>query len=201
MAAGFGLIAVACLLDSRITAVWSGSSFETAQLILAIGEGLAFNGMVGAIVLDILNSGAMENAAAVLSFGGFFQTVRLFGGELGASFTQFFLRRRQVFHFDQLASYVQSGSESVLQRQRLLFGAVHTNSATQDLASGRAAYLLGGGVQQQAFTLSIMDAFLLIAYVATGCLFLIVFYRGVNQGFPQIVALSSNPEAARQEQA
>jgi len=190
LATGFALIAIACLMDSRISTAWSGNSFEASELILAIGEGLAFNGMVGAIVLDLLNSGSVAKAADVLTFGGFFQSIRLFGGELGASFIQFFLHSRQVFHYDLLAAGITGGSEPVIERSRLLAGAMSAH-ATRDVAAGRSAEIFLGSVGQQAFTLSIVDSFTLIAYAATACLLVVVCLRSLKVGFPQIMAAST----------
>jgi MFS transporter, DHA2 family, multidrug resistance protein len=190
LATGFALVATGCLMDSRITTLWSGSSFDISQLVLAMGEGLAFNGMVGAIILDVLNSGALENASAVLTFGGYFQTIRLFGGEIGASFIQFFLHNRQVFHYDLLAAGINRGSEPVIQRTQLLY-AVMGPHGTKDIAAGRSAELFLSSVQQQAFTLSVMDSFTLIAYAATAWLFVVACLRSIKVGFPQIIASSA----------
>src|ERR1700761_9362160 len=44
---GFGLVGMACLLDSRIDSAWAGSNFVTAQALMAVGLALAFNSMVG----------------------------------------------------------------------------------------------------------------------------------------------------------
>jgi MFS transporter, DHA2 family, multidrug resistance protein len=190
LAAGFALVAIGCLMDSRITSLWSGNSFDVSQVVLAMGEGLAFNGMVGSIVLELLNSGSMEDPAAVLTFGGYFQTIRLFGGELGASFIQFFLHNRQVFHYDLLAMGIEGGSEPVIQRARLLSAAMSAH-ATKDVATGRSADLFLASVQQQAFTLSILDSFTLIAYAATACLLVVVCLLPMKVGFQQIIAASA----------
>jgi MFS transporter, DHA2 family, multidrug resistance protein len=193
---GFALVAVGCLMDSRITTLWSGSSFEVSQLVLALGEGFAFNGMVGTIVLTILNSGSMENAAAVLSFGGFFQTIRLFGGELGATFIQFFLHSRQVFHYDLLASDLEGGSAPVITRTHILTSAMRPQSTAGNIALGRSADLFAGSIKQQAFTLSIIDSFTLIAYAATACLLIVVCLRPMKIGFRQIIAASGAGKAS-----
>jgi MFS transporter, DHA2 family, multidrug resistance protein len=195
LAAGFALVAIGCLMDSRISTLWSGNSFVASQLVLAMGEGLAFNGMVGAIVLDLLNSGSMEKAADVLTFGGFFQTIRLFGGELGASFIQFFLHSRQVFHYDLLAAGIQGGSEPVIERAQLLAGAMRAHG-TKDVAAGRSAEIFLASVRQQAFTLSIMDSFTLIACAATAWLLVVACLRSLKVGFPQIIAASTPPKSS-----
>ncbi len=190
LAAGFALVAIGCLMDARITTLWSGSSFDVSQLVLAMGEGLAFNGMVGSIILDLFNSGGLDKAASVLTFGGFFQTIRLFGGELGSSFIQFFLHSRQVFHYDLLAAGIQGGSEPLIQRSPLL-SALLSPHGTKDAVVGGSAHLLLGSVQQQAFTLSIMDSFTLIACAATACLLVVACLRSLKVGFPQILAASA----------
>ncbi len=190
LAAGFALVAVGCLMDSQITTLWSGSTFDVSQIVLAVGEGLAFNGMVGTIVLDLLNSGGLENAADVLTFGGFFQTIRLFGGEVGASFMQFFLHNRQVFHYDLLAMGIQRGSEPVIQRSQFLSALLRPH-ATKDVVAGQSADLFLASVQRQAFTLSVMDSFMLLAYAATACLLVVMCLRSLKVGFPQIIAAST----------
>jgi DHA2 family multidrug resistance protein len=196
LAAGFAVIAIAGIMDSHITSAWSGNSFSLSQVVLAMGEGFAFNGMVGTIILDLLNSGSMDKGPDVLSFSGFFQTIRLFGGELGASFIQFFLHSRQVFHYDLLSAGIQGGATPVIERSRMLAAGMHAQGATQDIASGRAAVLFAGSVRQQAFTLAIIDSITLIAYVATGCLLIIVCLKGLKVGFPQIIAASASAKSA-----
>lgn len=196
LAAGFATIAIAALMDSHITSAWSGNSFNLSQIVLAMGEGFAFNGMVGTIILDILNSGSMDKGPDVLSFSGFFQTIRLFGGELGASFIQFFLHSRQVFHYDLLSAGIQGGATPIIERARILSAGMHAQGATQDIASGRAAVLFAGSIRQQAFTTAIMDSFTLIACVATGCLLIVVCLKGLKVGFPQIIAASASAKSA-----
>jgi MFS transporter, DHA2 family, multidrug resistance protein len=191
MSAGFVTIAVAALMDSHIDSVWAGNNFNLSQILLAMGEGFAFNGMVGTIVLDLLNSGSMNKGPDVLSFGGFFQTIRLLGGELGATFIQFFLHSRQVFHGDLLSADIQGGTAPVIERAHVLTAGIHAQSAAQDIATGRAAILFAASIRQQAFTLSIMDAFTLIACVATASLLIIACLRGLKVGFRQIIATSA----------
>jgi MFS transporter, DHA2 family, multidrug resistance protein len=198
LATGFTLVAIGCVMNARITSLWSGNSFDVSALILAMGEGLAFNGMVGSIILDVLNSGGMERPASVLSFGGFFQTIRLFGGELGSSFIGFFMHSRQVFHYDLLAAGVEGGSESVIQRAQLLSGALSTE-ATKTAVAGGSANLFLSSVKQQAYTLSILDSFTLIAYAATTGLLIVACLRSLKVGFPQIIAASSAAKSSTQE--
>jgi DHA2 family multidrug resistance protein len=198
LAGGFALIAIACVMNSRITTLWSGNTFDVSQLVLAAGEGLAFNGMVGSIILDLLNSGGLQNAPDVLTFAGFFQTIRLFGGEMGATFIQFFLHSRRVFHYDLLATHIMGGSEPVIQRGQMLSAGLRAYG-TRDETAGRTAELLLSSVKQQAFTLSIMDSFTLLACAATACLLVVVCLRGLKVGFPQIIAASTAAKSGSHE--
>jgi DHA2 family multidrug resistance protein len=189
---------MACVMNSRITTLWSGNTFDVSQLVLAAGEGLAFNGMVGSIILDLLNSGGLQNAPDVLTFAGFFQTIRLFGGEMGATFIQFFLHSRRVFHYDLLATHIMGGSEPVIQRGQMLSAGLRAYG-TRDETAGRTAELLLSSVKQQAFTLSIMDSFTLLACAATACLLVVVCLRGLKVGFPQIIAASTAAKSGSHE--
>ena len=86
LTAGFGLVGIACLLNSRVTSVWAGPNFSMSQAVMAIGLALAFNSMVGSIVLEVIDTGALTRPVDVLTFAGFFQVTRLFGGEWGSAF-------------------------------------------------------------------------------------------------------------------
>lgn len=188
LAAGFSLIAIGSLMDSHLSSAWAGNTFTVSQLVLALGEGLAFNSMVGAIILDILNSGSLEKAADVLTFAGFFQTIRLFGGEVGATFIRHFLHVREVFHYNLLASGIQGGSAPVAGREHALLGAMQSHALTRNALMGRSAGILVISIRQQAFTLSLADSFALIAAVAAGCLLIAASLRALQLGFPEIIA-------------
>jgi MFS transporter, DHA2 family, multidrug resistance protein len=184
---GFILVAVACLLNSRVTSVWAGPNFGMSEAVMAVGLALAFNAMVGSIILEVLDTGALSRPADVLTFAGFFQVTRLFGGEMGAAFMGRFIPVREEFHSNMLGLNVQLGNW--LTDQRLL-GLRSTMSpySTGLTATGRAADLLGLQVRQQAFTLAISDSFLLIAACCVVCLLIIAFMSMVPTQYEQIVA-------------
>src|SRR6202451_2159421 len=110
LTAGFGLVGVACLLDARVTSVWTGPNFGIAQAVMAIGLALAFNSMVGSIVLEVLDTGALTRPVDVLTFAVFFQVIRLFGGEMGAVFMGHFIAIREEFHSNVLGLNVRLGN-------------------------------------------------------------------------------------------
>src|SRR5260370_9762117 len=110
LTAGFGLVGVACLLVARVTSVWSGPNFGISQAVMAVGLALAFNSMVGSIVLELIDTGALKRPVDVLTFAGFFQVTRLFGGEMGSTFMGHFIAVREEFHSNMLGLNVPLGN-------------------------------------------------------------------------------------------
>jgi DHA2 family multidrug resistance protein len=187
LTAGFGMVGISCLLNARITSVWAGPNFGIPQAVMAVGLALAFNSMVGSIVLEVLDTGALTRPADVLTFAGFFQTVRLFGGELGATFMGHFIPTREKFHSNLIGLNVQHGNGITDHR---LFGLGHAFApySTGFTAVGRAAEVLGLQVRQQAFTLAISDSFFLVAACCVACLVVVAFMSKVPTQYRQVVA-------------
>jgi DHA2 family multidrug resistance protein len=123
----------------------------------------------------------------VLTFAGFFQTVRLFGGEVGATFLQHFLVTREQFHSNILGLSIQSGVPATDQRLLGLTGYLHGHYSGLPGAAGRAGEILGLQVRQQAFTLAINDTFLLIAWSIVLCLVVIACMAPVPTQYRQVV--------------
>jgi len=188
LTAGFALVAVACLIDGHLSSAWSGDNFRLSQAMMAIGLALAFNAMVGSLVLELIDTGALQRPIDVLTFAGFFQTVRLFGGELGAAFMQHFIPMREQFHSNILGLGVGIGQAATDQRLLALRAGMASYSPGAATATERAGELLGLQVRQQAFTLAVGDSFLLIAWSATFCLLVIACMRRVPTQYRQVVS-------------
>ena len=187
LVAGFSLVGIACLLDARVTSVWAGPNFGFSQAVMAVGLALAFNSMVGSIVLEVLDTGALKRPPDVLTFAGFFQVARLFGGELGATFMGHFIAIREQFHSNMLGLNVQLRND--LTDYRLLgLQHVFASHSTGLTATGRAAEVLGLQVRQQAFTLAISDSFLLLATCCVACLVVVAFMSTVPTQYRQVTA-------------
>jgi DHA2 family multidrug resistance protein len=188
LAAGFGLMGLGCLMNANLSSDWSGTNFMASQLVLALGEGIAFNGLVGSIVLDILNSGAMSRGIDLLTFSGFFQTIRLFGGEIGATFMGHFLQTREMYHSNILGLSVQSGSLAANERISALTAGMQAQATTSDAAMGRASTLLALTVRKQAFTLAVTDCFLLLGCASIACLIVIASMEPAKTQYKQMMA-------------
>jgi DHA2 family multidrug resistance protein len=185
---GFALIAIACILNARLSSAWSGSSFIGTQIILAVGLAFAFNAMVGSIVLELLNTGALTRPVDTLTFAGFFQTVRLLGGQIGTALMLHFIPIREQFHSNILGLGVQLGEPATDQRLRALTAAMAGHTTDIVTASGRAGDILGLQLRQQAFTLAITDSFTLVAWAAALCLVVIACMERVPTEYRQVVA-------------
>jgi DHA2 family multidrug resistance protein len=184
---GFTLVAIACLLDARLSSAWSGANFGFSQAIMAVGLAFAFNGMVGAIILEVVNSGALKRPIDVLTFAGYFQTVRLIGGECGAAFMGHFLATREKFHSNILGLGVQLGDPSTYQRLLGLSAGVKSQSSGLSDATGRAGEILGLQIRQQAFTLAITDCFMLVAFSVVCVLIVVACMAPVPTQYRQVV--------------
>jgi DHA2 family multidrug resistance protein len=191
LTAGFFFVAIACVQDARVTSIWAGPNFGIPEVFMAIGLALAFNSMVGAIVLEVLDTGALTRPADVLTFAGFFQVVRLFGGEAGSSLLSRFIAIREQFHSNALGLHVQLGSSATNQRLIGFRAALCPRSSGLAMATGRAAGLVALQVRQQAFTLAISDSFLLIAMCCVFCLLVVASLARVPTQFRQITTPSS----------
>ena len=192
LTAGFSFVAIACLQDARVTSVWAGPNFGIPEAFMAVGLALSFNSMVGAIVLEVLDTGALTRPADVLTFAGFFQVVRLFGGEMGSSLLGRFIAIREQFHSNALGLHVQLGSGMSDQRLMGFGAALSPHSIGLSEAAGRAAELVGMQVRQQAFTLAISDTFLLIAMCCVLCLLVVALLARVPTQYRQVTAAPSS---------
>jgi len=193
LTAGFGLVGVACLMNAQVSSVWSGDNFSASQIVLAAGLALAFNSLVGSIVLEVINTGALSRPIDVLTFAGYFQTVRLFGGQLGAAFMGHFIPTREQFHSNILGLNVSIGDSATVHRLAGLTAGLTPHSNGIAAAAERAAEIVGLQVRQQAFTLAISDSFLLVACSAVCCLIVVACMATVPTQYRQVVTAPVKP--------
>jgi MFS transporter, DHA2 family, multidrug resistance protein len=176
-----------------VSSVWSGENFGLSQAVMAIGLALAFNSMVGSIVLEVINTGALTRPVDVLTFAGFFQTIRLFGGEAGSAWVQHFIPTREQFHSNILGLSVGLGQTATDQRLQGLTAGMASQSGGLPTATARAGELLSLQIRQQAFTLAIADTFTLIAWAAVACLVIVACMAVVPTQYRQIVRAAASP--------
>src|SRR6201997_3648946 len=110
LASGFICMAYACYLNADLTSAWSASNYYRTELLMGVGQAFAFVGLVGTIILQAIFSGGLSKPEWALTFSAFFQTVRLFGGNLGAVYMGHFVAHREKLHSNLLGQHVQSGT-------------------------------------------------------------------------------------------
>jgi MFS transporter, DHA2 family, multidrug resistance protein len=177
MASGFVCMAFACYLNADLTSAWSASNYYRTELLMGVGQGFAFIGLVGTIILQGIFSGGMSQPQWILTFSAFFQTVRIFGGNLGAVYMGHFVAHREKLHSNLLGLHVQAGNWITDGNIRLLASGLFAKSAGLAAATGRAVGLMGGRLRLQAYTLTFIDGFHLLAWSCVVGLLLVALLR------------------------
>jgi DHA2 family multidrug resistance protein len=177
LASGFTCIALASLLNAGLTAAWSASNYYRTELLMSVGQSFAFIGLVAAIVLQGIFSGGLSKPQWILTFSAFFHTVRLFGGEIGAVYMGHFIAQREKLYSNLVGLHVQSQNWITDGSIGQLTAGVFSKSSGVAAATGRAVGLISGRVRLQAYTLSIIDAFYLVAWASVVALLLIALLR------------------------
>jgi DHA2 family multidrug resistance protein len=177
LALGLTVCAICCWLWSHVDTSWSGNSFEIVELLLSLGLAGAYIGLVGSIVLEALESGALTSASNVATFSGFMHLMRIFGGQIGVAAMTRFIAVREQFHSNMLGLYLQRGSWLTDHRVRMLAGGLLPRSTDGQQALQRAATILGLQVRAQAYTLATSDGFVLIVWVVIAYLLIMLLLR------------------------
>ena len=177
MAAGFACMGLAACMNAGLTSAWSASNFYPTELLMGVGQSFAFVGLVSTIVLQAVFSGGLAKPQLALTFSAFFHIVRLFGGQMGVAFMTHFIAQREKLHSNLLGLHVQGGNWITDGNLRQLTAGLLSKSSGVAAATGRAAGLLGGRLRLQAYTLTLIDGFHLVAWACVMALLLIALLR------------------------
>ncbi len=186
LAAGLTVVATACWIFSHLDSQWAGNNFEIVELLLAAGLACSYIGMVGAIVLEALEAGALNSAPNVATFSGLMHFVRIFGGGAGVAVLSRFLSVREQFHSNMLGLHVQAGNWLTSERLRMLSGGLLPGSAGPGESEYRALGILSQQVRAQASTMAIADGFVLMAWVVMGFLLVMAVMRPGKLGYKDL---------------
>lgn len=171
-AIGAGLTIATCgfLLATGITSDWTEDSFSVALLLQAIGETLELTAV-------IYFFGHHVGPADGITFGAIIQTARLFGGQIGTSLLIMFTRKSEQWHSNFIGQHVIAGDPVTTERIAAYARAVGASTQGVGGAEIRGTGLLSGAVRAQAYTLSILDGFLLASCVGVVAVVLVLFLR------------------------
>jgi len=177
MAAGFTFIAAASLLNAQYTSAWSAADFYRSELLMGVGQSFAFIGLVATIVLQAIFTGGLSKPQAALTFSAFFHVVRLLGGQIGVAVMTHFIAIRERIHSNLLGLHVQQGNWISEAAIRQLTAGLSGKSSGLPAATGRAVGLVSARVRLQAYTLTFIDGFHLIAWACVAVLLLIALLK------------------------
>jgi DHA2 family multidrug resistance protein len=176
-AAGLACTALTAWLCSEYTTAWAAENFYRTELLTGVGQAFAFIGLVGCIVLQAIFTGGLAKAEWVLSFSAFFHVIRLFGGTAGAIYMGHFIADREKLHSNLLGLHVSAGNWITDQNIRAMTAGLYAKSPGMAAAGARAVDLLAARVRLQAYSLSLIDGFLLISWSCVCALILVALLR------------------------
>jgi DHA2 family multidrug resistance protein len=192
MAIGFATIAFACLMNANFTSTWSAENYFRTELLMAVGQSLAFMGLVSSLILQAISSGALEVPQRTLTFSAFFHTVRLFGGQIGVAVMGRFIAEREKLHSNLLGLQVQRGDWISEGTVRDLTAGLAAKSNGLAGAAGRALGIVDGKVRLQAYALTFIDAFHLVVWTCVGVLFVIAMLHRSPMNFHDLGSLQGS---------
>ncbi len=197
-AAGLACTAFAAWMCSQYTTVWAAENFYRTELLVGVGQAFAFIGLVGCIVLQAIFAGALAKAEWVLTLSAYFHVVRIFGGTAGAIYMGHFIAQKEKLHSNLLGLHVSSGSWITDQNIRAMTAGLYAKSSGIAAASARAIDLIGARLRLQAYSLSLIDGFLLIAWSCFCALILVALLRKSPLNYGDLSAMQQIPAAHKE---
>jgi MFS transporter, DHA2 family, multidrug resistance protein len=189
MAVGFAAVAFACLINANFTSAWAPENYFRSELLMGLGQSFALMGLVASLVLQAAFSGGLSAPQRALTFAAFFHTVRLLGGQVGVAFMGHFIAAREELHSNLLGLHVQSGSWVTDENLHQLAVGLSEKSSGLMAATGRAAGIIDSKLRLQAYSLTFIDAFHLLAWACAGILLVTALLRKAPMNFAQIPRL------------
>src|ERR1700734_2468214 len=199
LASGFAAMAVASLINAGMTSAWAAANFYRTEFLMGFGQCFAFIGLVSAIILVGLFSGGLVKPQRILTFSAFFHTVRIFGGTIGAVLMGRFIAEREKFHSNLLGLHVQPGSWITDENIRQMTAGLFARSSGLLQATGRAVDVTGARLRLQAYTLTLIDGFYLVAWATVVGLIFVALLREAPLKYGEISAMQQQTAAVKGE--
>src|SRR6266851_3920219 len=176
-AAGLTCTALAAVFCAQYSSAWAAENYYRTELLTGVGQSFALIGLVGGIVLQGVFTGGLSKPQWILTFSAFFHTVRLFGGTAGAIYMGHFLADREKLHSNLLGLHVSRGNWITDANIHALTAGLFGKSSGLPSAAARAADLVAARLRLQAYSLSLIDGFLLVAWSCAIALVLVGLLR------------------------
>jgi len=198
LAAGLTCTAVAACLNAHYTSAWAAENFYRTELLSGVGQAFSFIGLVSAIVLQGIFTGGLSKPGWILTFSAFFHTIRLFGGTTGAIYMSHFIAEREKLHSNLLGLHVSRGSWITDGNIRALTAGLYAKSSGVAAAGARAVDVISALLRLQAYTLSLVDAFLLLAWSCVCALVFVAFLRRSPLNYADLSTLQQRQAAPKE---
>jgi DHA2 family multidrug resistance protein len=128
-------------------------------------------------VLQAIFSGGLARPEWVLTFSAFFHVIRLFGGTAGAIYMGHFVAQREKLHSNLLGLHLSGGDWITIQNFQAMAAGLYAKSYGLAAAGARSVDLIAARLRLQAYSLSIIDGFLLIAWTCACALLFVALLR------------------------
>jgi DHA2 family multidrug resistance protein len=197
LAIGLACTAFAAWLNSQYNTTWAAENFYRTELLTGVGQAFAFIGLVGCIVLQAIFAGALAKPEWVLTFSAYFHVIRIFGGTAGAIYMGHFLAQREKLHSNLLGLHVSSGDWITNQNVHAMTAGLYAKSSGMTTAGARAIGLVSARLRLQAYSLSINDGFLLIAWSCACALIFVALLRRSPLDYGDLSAQQPVPVPAK----
>jgi DHA2 family multidrug resistance protein len=201
LASGLACTAFAAWMNAQYTTAWAAQNFYRTELLTGIGQSFAFIGLVGCIVLQAIFAGALAKPEWVLTFSAFFHVVRIFGGTAGAIYMGHFVAQREKLHSNLLGLHVSSGNWITDQTNHAMSAGLYAKSYGLAEAGARSVDLIAARLRLQAYSLSINDGFLLIAWSCACALVLVALLRKPPLNYGDMSAIQQTLIAERESKS
>jgi DHA2 family multidrug resistance protein len=189
--------AFAAWLSSQYTSAWAAENFYRTELLVGVGQAFAFIGLVGCIVLEAIFTGGLGRPEWALSFSAFFHVIRLFGGTAGAIYMGHFIAQREKLHSNLLGLHVGSGNWITDLNIHAMTAGLYAKSSGMAAAGTRAIDLIAARLRLQAYSLSLVDGFLLIAWSCSCALILVALLRKSPLNYGDLSEMQHTPGAGK----
>jgi MFS transporter, DHA2 family, multidrug resistance protein len=199
LAVGFASMAFASILNAEMTSAWAAANYYRTEFLMGFGQCFAFIGLVSAIILQGLFSGGLAKPQRILTFSAFFHTVRIFGGTIGAILMGRFIAEREKLHSNLLGLHVQQGNWITDGSIRQLTAGLFAKSSGLAQATGRAVDVVSERLRLQAYTLTLIEGFHLVAWASVIALFFVALLREPPLKYGDLSAMQQHPAAAKGE--
>jgi DHA2 family multidrug resistance protein len=155
-------------------------------------------GLVSSLLLQAAFSGGLDAPQRILTFSVFFHTVRLLGGEAGVALMGHFIAEREKLHSYLLGLKVQSGDWITEGTVQHLAAGLAPKSTGLEAATGRALSIIDAKLRLQAYSLTFIDAFHLVAWACVVMLLVTAVLRKAPLSFAQLPSLQQGSTSAQE---